>query len=154
MSACLDFSEVISYQSKWDAAWQCTAVGQCPCVSQGVWLFSSICPHPAGPQSDKHDSLLSLPFFLSSISLHNAFSSLSPSSLSPSCFVSASDVLLKGTKRTQVAELPHISVPRPLFLFNASAFWAQCMYNLVSLAGHLSFYLLSSDAGMTHLPEG
>lgn len=41
---CADFCEAQS-----DAAWQCTAVDQCPCVSPGVWLFSSVCPHPAGP---------------------------------------------------------------------------------------------------------
>lgn len=71
---------------------------QCPCVSPGIWLLSSVCSHPAGPQSDEHDSL---PFFFSSLSLHNALSSLSlPVFISiPSCFCLRCTVSSRDTEK-------------------------------------------------------
>lgn len=62
---------------------------------------------------------------------------------------------LQGTQR-RTQSCTAICILKPLLLFVTSTFPAQSrsyMYNLTSCAGHLSISLLSSDTGMSHLPE-
>lgn len=132
---CADFCEVI-----WRSEMQLGSIPQWTSVLVSLlvsWLFSSICPCPAGPQSDGHGSLLSLPLFFSSPSLHNVLSSLSVPSLSPSVFVSASDVPFGSRGHGEGHRELHCYIFVPLFLFIASTSRARsrgCMYNPASFA--------------------
>lgn len=120
--ACAD---LWGFLANWDAAWQYTAVEQCPCVSPGVWLFSRVCPCPAGPQSDEHDS----PFFLFSLS----FYALSLCSSTPIPLLYLHLCCLRCTVSSRGHREGHMELHcyifvylSPLFLFIDSTFWAWC----------------------------
>lgn len=137
------------------AAWHYTAMDRCPCTSPSVWLFSSSCTHPAGPQSDTNT------LFFPCISLctqHRVFIPISyPISFYPSLFHSCrlfllQSCLLQGTlRRTQKAAFGVYLCTNAAFdlfppLSKLVSVNCMCMCNLSSFAGHLSFSLQSNHA--------